>query len=45
MLIPVLRHESSTSTSKELSGSIFQSLSVCEWGIGVTWPDLHFVNI
>ena len=42
MPIPVMLYESSTPTSKELSSSIFQSLSVFEWGIGVTWPDLHF---
>ena len=37
-----LRYESSTHTSKQLSSPIFQSLSVCSWGIGNTWPYLHF---
>ena len=36
--VTTLRYESSTSTSQELSSTVFQSL----WGIDVTWPDLHF---
>ena len=35
----VTSNESSINNSKELSSSIFQSLSVCE---SVTWPDLPF---
>ena len=38
----ILRYESSTPTSQELSSPIFQSLWECESGIGVIWPDLHF---
>ena len=36
----ILRYESSTPTSQELSSPIFQSLYMSESGIGVTWPDL-----
>ena len=47
-LFLLLRYESSTLILyKELSSSIFQSLSVCEsmWRIGNTWQGLHFFNI
>ena len=34
----------STQTSQELSSSIFQSLSVCEWVISYTRPNIHFLR-
>ena len=35
---------SSSPTSQELSSSIFQSLSVCEWVISDTLPNIHFLR-
>ena len=47
-VIVQLCNESSTPTYNELyliCSPIFQSLSVCELGIGNTLPDLYFFNI
>ena len=45
MFFILLRYESSTPILyKELSSTIFQSLSVSQSGIGNTCPDLHFVQ-
>ena len=40
----ILRYESSTPTSQELSSPFFQSLFVCLSGIKNTWPNLHFLH-